>query len=36
MFVTELYENARHYECGLCTPPARAGKSKTAGALMLH
>lgn len=36
MFVTELYENARHYECGLCTPPARAGKSKNAGALMLH
>ena len=36
MFVTELYENARHYECGLCTPPARAGKSKSAGALMLH
>lgn len=36
MFVTELYENARHYECGLCNPPARAGKSKSAGALMLH
>jgi flagellar transcriptional activator FlhC len=34
-FVTELYEN-RHYTCGLCNPPARAGKSKTAGALMLH
>jgi len=36
MFVTEPYENARHYECGLCNPPARAGKSKSAGALMLH
>ena len=36
MFVTEMYENAKHYECGLCTPPARAGKSKSAGALMLH
>ena len=34
-FVTELYEN-RHFTCGLCNPPARAGKSKTAGALMLH
>ncbi|HNQ11388.1 MAG TPA: flagellar transcriptional regulator FlhC, partial [Giesbergeria sp.] len=22
--------------CGLCNPPARAGKSKNAGALMLH
>lgn len=36
MFVTDIYENARHYECGLCNPPARAGKSKSAGALMLH
>ena len=35
-FVTELYENARHFTCGLCNPPARAGKSKSAGALMLH
>lgn len=35
-FVTEPYENARHYRCGLCNPPARAGKSKSAGALMLH
>ncbi len=35
-FVTEPYENARHYHCGLCNPPARAGKSKAAGALMLH
>ena len=34
-FVSELYEN-RHYTCGLCNPPARAGKSKSAGALMLH
>jgi flagellar transcriptional activator FlhC len=34
-FVTELYEN-RHYTCGLCNPPARAGKSKSAGALTLH
>ena len=35
-FLTEPYENARHYQCGLCNPPARAGKSKSAGALMLH
>lgn len=35
-FVTEPYENARHYQCGLCNPPARAGKSKSAGSLMLH
>jgi len=34
-FVTEPYENARHYTCGLCNPPARAGKSKSAGALTL-
>ena len=34
-FVSELYEN-RHYTCGLCNPPARAGKSKSTGALMLH
>ncbi len=34
-FVTEMYEN-RGYTCGLCNPPARAGKSKNAGALMLH
>ena len=36
MFVTEMYENAKHHECGLCNPPARAGKSKAAGALALH
>ena len=34
-FVTEPYENARYYTCGLCNPPARAGKSKSAGALTL-
>ena len=33
-FVTELYEN-RHYTCGLCNPPARAGKGKLAGALQI-
>jgi len=35
LFVSELYEN-RHYTCGLCNPPARAGKSKSMGALTLH
>ena len=36
IFVSEMYENAKHYECGLCNPPARAGKSKAAGSLALH
>ncbi len=35
-FVTEPYENARHFECGLCTPPARAGKGSGAGGILLH
>ncbi len=35
-FVTEPFENARHYVCGLCEPPARAGKSSTAGGILLH
>jgi flagellar transcriptional activator FlhC len=35
-FVTEPYENARHYVCGLCEPPARAGKGSAAGGLRLH
>ena len=35
-FVSEPYENARHYVCGLCNPPARAGKGKTGGGLRLH
>jgi flagellar transcriptional activator FlhC len=35
-FVSEAYENSRHYECGLCTPPARAGKGATAGGILLH
>jgi flagellar transcriptional activator FlhC len=32
-FVTHPHEIARHYVCGLCNPPARAGKGKAAGAL---
>ncbi|MDP2368354.1 flagellar transcriptional regulator FlhC [Rhodoferax sp.] len=29
-FVTHPHEIARHYVCGLCNPPARAGKGKPA------
>lgn len=32
-FVTHPHEIARHYVCGLCNPPARAGKGKAVGAL---
>jgi len=32
-FVTHPHEVARHFTCGLCNPPARAGKGRTAGAL---
>ena len=35
-FVTHPHEIARHYVCGLCHPPARAGKGKLASALGLH
>ena len=34
-FVTHPPEMARHFVCGLCNPPARAGKGKAAGALSL-
>ena len=34
-FETEPYENARNFTCGLCAPPARAGKGSGAG-LRLH
>jgi flagellar transcriptional activator FlhC len=36
LFVTDRYENARHYKCGLCQPPARAGKGKASGGLRLE
>ena len=32
-FVTHPHEMAKHYVCGLCNPPARAGKGKLAGSL---
>ncbi len=35
-FVSEAYENSRHFECGLCTPPARAGKGMAVGGILLH
>jgi flagellar transcriptional activator FlhC len=33
-FVTHPHEIARHFVCGLCNPPARAGKGKLAGSLV--
>lgn len=35
-FVSEPYENARNYVCGLCEPPARAGRSGHAGSIQLN
>ncbi|MGJ7580259.1 flagellar transcriptional regulator FlhC [Variovorax sp. RHLX14] len=35
-FVTEPYENARNYVCGLCEPPARAGKGAAVGSIQLQ
>jgi len=35
-YVTHPHEISRHYVCGLCNPPARAGKGKAAGALQVH
>ena len=35
-FVTEPYETARNYVCGLCAPPARAGKGAAAGSIQLQ
>ncbi len=34
-FVTHPYENAKRYVCGLCNPPARAGKGAAAGAIRM-
>jgi flagellar transcriptional activator FlhC len=36
LFVSEPYENAKHYVCGLCNPPARAGKGQSFGSIHLH
>ena len=35
-FVTESYQSQRQYVCGLCQPPARAGKGNSATSLHLH
>ena len=35
-FVTHPHEIATHYVCGLCCPPARAGKGKVAGGIRMH
>ena len=35
-FVTELYVDPRTHVCGLCAPPARAGKSVCSGGIQLH
>jgi flagellar transcriptional activator FlhC len=35
-FVTHPHEMARHYVCGLCNPPARAGKGRAAGGIQMH
>ena len=34
-FVSHPHEMARHFVCGLCNPPARAGKGKAAGSISL-
>ena len=35
-FVSHPHEIAKHFVCGLCRPPARAGKGKASGAIRLH
>ena len=35
-FITEPHVFARHFVCGLCAPPARAGKSAAGGGIVLH
>ena len=34
-FVTHPHEIAKHFTCGLCNPPARAGKGKAVGSIKL-
>ena len=34
-FVTHPHEIAKHYVCGLCNPPARAGKGHAAGSIRM-
>jgi flagellar transcriptional activator FlhC len=35
-FVAHPHEVPRHFVCGLCNPPARAGKGRMGGAINLH
>jgi flagellar transcriptional activator FlhC len=35
-FVTHPHEIAKHFVCGLCNPPARAGKGKAVGSLKMQ
>jgi flagellar transcriptional activator FlhC len=35
-FVTHPHEIAKHYVCGLCNPPARAGKGSATGSICLN
>ncbi len=35
-FVTHPHELSRHYVCGLCNPPARAGKGRAQGSIQMH
>jgi len=35
-FVTHPPAVARHYVCGLCNPPARAGKGRAQGSIQMH
>ena len=35
-FVTHPHEISKHYICGLCNPPARAGKGRAAGGIQMH
>ena len=35
-FVTHPHEMSRHFICGLCNPPARAGKGRAQGSIQMH
>jgi flagellar transcriptional activator FlhC len=35
-FVTHPHEMSRHFVCGLCNPPARAGKGRAQGSIQMH
>lgn len=35
-FVTHPHEISRHFICGLCNPPARAGKGRARGSIQMH